>query len=85
MSFQYSALLPWPCRNIFEGRKWVEEYRAEDVTRELGLGREELIQLALLLGSDYTEGISGIGIVNAVEVVRAFKGVEGMKVRTITT
>lgn len=38
-----------------------------------------LIQLALLLGSDYTEGIHGIGIVNAVEVVHAFPGESGLE------
>lgn len=56
------------CRHIFENRKYVEEYRTEDVERELGLDRDGLIRLALLLGSDYTEGVAGIGIVNAVEV-----------------
>ncbi len=37
----------------------MEEYRAEDLEGELGLGREGLIHLALLLGSDYTEGVAG--------------------------
>ncbi|KAL0017809.1 hypothetical protein WJX77_008582 [Trebouxia sp. C0004] len=36
------------------------------------MSRDKLIQLALLLGSDYTEGVAGIGIVNAVEIVNAF-------------
>ena len=60
------------CRNIFEGKKYVEEYRVQDVESELGMTRDKLIQLALLLGSDYTEGVAGIGIVNAVEIVNAF-------------
>jgi 5'-3' exonuclease len=50
-----------------------------DVESELGMSREGLVQLALLLGSDYTEGVSGIGIVNAMEVVHAFSGEQGMK------
>lgn len=50
-----------------------------DVEGELGLDRTKLVELALLLGSDYTEGVSGIGIVNALEVVRAFPGAEGLK------
>ena len=58
------------CRHIFEGRKYVEEYHTKDVERELGMDRLGLICLALLLGSDYTEGVAGIGIVNAVEVRR---------------
>ncbi len=44
----------------------------QDVESELGMSRDKLIQLALLLGSDYTEGVAGIGIVNAVEIVNAF-------------
>ncbi|KAL0350979.1 UNVERIFIED_CONTAM: DNA repair protein UVH3 [Sesamum radiatum] len=35
--------------------------------------------MALLLGSDYTEGISGIGIVNAIEVVNAFPEKDGLR------
>jgi hypothetical protein len=55
-------------RHIFENRKYVEEYRMDDIERELGMDRDDLIRLALLLGSDYTEGVAGIGVVNAVEV-----------------
>lgn len=32
------------------------------------MGTDEVIALALLLGSDYTEGVKGVGIVNAMEV-----------------
>lgn len=38
----------------------------------MGLEREDLISLAFFLGSDYTEGINGIGIVNAMEILDAF-------------
>ena len=40
------------------------------------LNREKLIQLAYLLGSDYTEGIQGIGWVTAMEVLGEFPGEE---------
>ncbi|EFJ44850.1 hypothetical protein VOLCADRAFT_82613 [Volvox carteri f. nagariensis] len=66
-------------RHIFENKKYVEEYQMSDVERELGLTRERLAEMALLLGSDYTEGCGGIGIVNAVEVVQAFPGLEGLQ------
>lgn len=36
------------------------------------LTREQLIQLALLVGSDYTCGIQGVGPVTALEIVAAF-------------
>jgi hypothetical protein len=48
-----------------------------DVERELGLDRDLLVRLALLLGSDYTEGCQGVGIVNAVEVRGAGAGAWG--------
>lgn len=50
------------CRHVFEDRMWAEEYRAEDVGRELGMEQAHLIRMAMLLGSDYTEGVSGIGM-----------------------
>ncbi|KAM7280360.1 hypothetical protein ACFE04_007494 [Oxalis oulophora] len=64
-------------KNIFDDRKYVETYFMKDVENELGLTREKLIRMALLLGSDYTEGISGIGIVNAIEVLNAFPEEDG--------
>lgn len=42
------------------------------ISEELGLTRDKLIYLALFLGSDYTPGIKGVGIVNAMEIVEAF-------------
>ncbi|MCO5578231.1 hypothetical protein L7F22_032069 [Adiantum nelumboides] len=45
-------------KNIFDDRKYVETYYMKDVISELGLDQEKLIHMALLLGSDYTEGIS---------------------------
>ncbi|KAJ0052725.1 hypothetical protein Pint_02670 [Pistacia integerrima] len=65
-------------KNIFDDRKYVETYFMQDIEKELGLTREKLIRMALLLGSDYTEGISGIGIVNAIEVVNAFPEEDGL-------
>ena len=61
-------------RNFFSGSKYCEMYSADRIEKELGLDRDRFIQLALLLGSDYTEGIHGIGIVNAIEIVSTFQG-----------
>lgn len=47
-------------------------YLAEDARREMGLHREDLVALAYFLGSDYCEGVAGVGIVNAVEIIHAF-------------
>ncbi|CAN6448080.1 unnamed protein product [Victoria cruziana] len=65
-------------KNIFDDRKYVETYFMKDIEAELGLSREKLVRMALLLGSDYTEGVSGIGIVNAIEVVHAFPEEDGL-------
>ncbi|KAL2523446.1 DNA repair protein UVH3 [Forsythia ovata] len=66
-------------KNIFDDRKYVETYFMKDIENELGLDREKLVRMALLLGSDYTEGVSGIGIVNAIEVVNAFPEKDGLR------
>ena len=42
--------------------------------RELGLSRARLLCLAMLLGSDYTQGVKGVGIVNASEILSTFGG-----------
>ena len=46
-------------RNIFSDQKYVEEYHTKDIEEGLGISREQLVYMALLLGSDYTEGIAG--------------------------
>ncbi|KAG2261328.1 hypothetical protein Bca52824_068407 [Brassica carinata] len=66
-------------KNIFDDRKYVETYFMKDIEKELGLSRDKIIRMAMLLGSDYTEGISGIGIVNAIEVVTAFPEDDGLQ------
>lgn len=38
------------------------------------LEREDFIKLALLCGSDYTEGLQGVGPVSAVEILAEFPG-----------
>lgn len=36
------------------------------------IDREHFVALAYLLGSDYTSGVKGVGIVNAMEIIHAF-------------
>ena len=43
-----------------------------------GLSRDHLIVLAYLLGSDYVEGLEGVGVVSAMEILRDFPG-EGLE------
>ncbi|KAG7380018.1 HhH2 [Phytophthora boehmeriae] len=66
-------------KNIFHHQKFVEAFLARDIERELGFSREQVIALALLLGSDYTDGVRGIGIVNATEIAAAYPGIDGLR------
>jgi DNA excision repair protein ERCC-5 len=59
-------------KNMFNSNKFVECYLSSDIEKELSLSRDQLIFLAHLLGSDYTEGLPGIGPVTAVEILSEF-------------
>lgn len=65
-------------KNMFNSNKFVECYLGADLEKELSLSRENLISIAHLLGSDYTEGIPGIGPVTAIEILSEFPGREGL-------
>lgn len=66
-------------RNVFNSKKYVEVYSAERIQQDIGVDRAKLAELALLLGSDYTEGVTGVGIVNALEIASVFSGFDGLK------
>lgn len=66
-------------KNMFNTNKFVECYLAADLEKELSLSREQLISLAQLLGSDYTEGLTGVGPVTAVEILSEFPGKSGLE------
>lgn len=65
-------------KNMFNSNKFVECYIASDLEKELSLSREQLISLAQLLGSDYTDGLLGVGPVTAVEILSEFPGKSGL-------
>lgn len=65
-------------KNMFNSNKFVECYLSDDLEKELSLSRDQLISIAHLLGSDYTEGLPGIGPVTAVEILSEFPGREGL-------
>ncbi|RLV96354.1 DNA repair protein RAD2 [Spathaspora sp. JA1] len=66
-------------KNMFNQKQYVECYMKDDIDAKLGLSQEKLIELALLLGSDYTEGIKGIGPVLAMEILAEFESLENFK------
>ena len=65
-------------KNMFNQSKTVECFLATDLERELGLDRDKLVRLAYLLGSDYTDGLPGVGPVVAMELLSEFPGVDGL-------
>lgn len=65
-------------KNMFNQSKTVECFLLADLSRELGLGRDTLIRLAYLLGSDYVEGLPGVGPVVAMELLKEFPGEDGL-------
>ncbi|XP_042638631.1 DNA excision repair protein ERCC-5 [Orycteropus afer afer] len=61
-------------KNFFNKNKFVEYYQYVDFHNQLGLDRNKLINLAYLLGSDYTDGIPTVGCVTAMEILNEFPG-----------
>lgn len=59
-------------KNMFNAAKFVECYIATELEKEFLLDRRRLIRFAHLLGSDYTEGIPGVGPVTALEILTDF-------------
>ncbi|KAK5293400.1 DNA repair protein rad2 [Exophiala xenobiotica] len=59
-------------KNMFNAAKYVECYLASELEKEFLLDRRRLIRFAHLLGSDYTEGIPGVGPVTALEILTDF-------------
>ena len=66
-------------KNMFNQAKIVECYLTSDMEKEFSLTRDKLIQVAQLLGSDYTEGLQGVGPVTAVELVGEFSTLDEFK------
>jgi DNA excision repair protein ERCC-5 len=65
-------------KNMFNQSRTVECFLARDLERELGLTRDTLVRLACLLGSDYIDGLPGVGPVVAMELLREFPGEDGL-------
>lgn len=66
-------------KNMFNQAKFVECYLASDLEKEFSLDRKNLIRVAHLLGSDYTEGLPSVGPVTALELLVEFSGEDGLE------
>merc|ERR1719319_1352440 len=68
-------------KNFFNQDKHVECFGAEEIQQHFGLDREKLSLLAMLTGSDYSDGVEGVGPVTALEILAEFpgKGIDPLK------
>ena len=66
-------------KNMFNQAKFVECYLSSDLEKEFDLTRDKMVSIAHLLGSDYTEGLPGIGPVTALEILGEFPNLEDFK------
>ena len=65
-------------KNFFTSSKFVELFNSVDIETRFGLTRSSMICIAMLCGSDYTDGVDGVGAVTATEILSEFKG-DGLK------
>lgn len=66
-------------KNMFNQKQYVECYIMSEIEAKIGLDQEKMIELGLLLGSDYTEGVKGVGPVMAMEILAEFGSLENLK------
>lgn len=61
-------------KNVYRGvfNNNIRYYGFNRMQQKLKMTREKLIIFAELLGSDYSEGVKGIGLVNAMEILKVF-------------
>ncbi|MDR0912352.1 MAG: flap endonuclease-1 [Methanobrevibacter sp.] len=83
-SQDYDCLLfgsPRIIRNLtLSGNKAdLEYYQLSNVLTNLGITREELIDLALLVGTDFNEGVKGIGAKTGLKIIKKQKLEEYLK------
>ena len=67
-------------KNFFEREKFVEKFTMAEIEGKLMVNRSNLICLAMMLGSDYCDGIENIGPVHGMEVLEEFGREFGVEV-----
>ncbi|CAF3780367.1 unnamed protein product [Rotaria sordida] len=61
-------------RHFFRQDQLVEYYDSTIISNQLGLDRETMIAIGMIVGSDYTKGIPNAGIMTALEILQEFHG-----------
>lgn len=59
-------------RHLFSKSKNVQHYDSRVIHKSLGLTQSDFVGLALLSGGDYSPGLAGVGVVNALELLSEF-------------
>lgn len=67
-------------KNVFNQKNFVECYTLKDIKKKLSLNRDNLIDMAFLLGCDYTDGVKGIGVVTASKILKEFRTLIDFKI-----
>lgn len=67
--------IKYPSRGI-EVRMEPELILLDNVLNKLEITREQLIDMAILIGTDYNEGVRGIGPKKALELIKSYKSIE---------
>lgn len=66
-------------RHLFRPDRRPTRFLLRDLAAQLGLDRQKLVAFALLCGSDYTTGVTGVGPVTAMEVISEFEGDDALE------
>ncbi|VDO21802.1 unnamed protein product [Heligmosomoides polygyrus] len=59
-------------RHLFSKNKNVQHYESRVIRHSLGLTQADFVGIAVLSGGDYSPGLAGVGVVNAVELLSEF-------------
>jgi flap endonuclease-1 len=83
-SQDYDALLfgaPLVVRNLTSPRRQaqLELVRLRDLEEQQGITREELIDLAILIGTDFNPGVKGIGAKRALKLIQKHRSIERLQ------
>ncbi|MEM2933801.1 MAG: flap endonuclease-1 [Methanocellales archaeon] len=66
-----------PSKNIYVEVK-PERIELQEVLKQLEIAREQLIEIGILIGTDYNEGIKGIGPKKALKLIKKHGSIEGV-------
>ncbi|KAJ1359581.1 hypothetical protein KIN20_018348 [Parelaphostrongylus tenuis] len=59
-------------RHLFSKNRNVQHYESRVIQQSLGLSQSEIVGLAVISGGDYSSSLTGIGVVNALELLSEF-------------